>query len=328
MLTKKFPYKEDYFQVFYHMDCLEHQAFVDHPERPQRLAYVLKACEEINQSCSVSFQQAPAAKLRDLSLVHSKDYLRSFESCVLSGKSQFMSVDNYICDATIEAILAAVGQSFALAESLCAGRSGFALIRPPGHHAGKAKAEGFCFANNVALAAEKIREEVSGAKILIVDFDVHHGNGTDALYHEDPNTFYFSLHGNPEHIYPHSGYEDERGQGEGLGSVSNKPLPNGCSGTEWFACLQRNLSEICENFAFDYLLVSAGYDAHKDDPFSIMKVEDADYLRATEYLYKLAEQHCDGKIGFFLEGGYSLEVLSRLIPGSIELLADLTSQQA
>ena len=328
MLSKKFPFKENQFQVFYHIDCLDHEAYQDHPERPQRLQAILDACEGIDPECAVSFQQENPAKLRELRSVHSVDYLRSFESCVFSGKSTFMSADNYICDGSVDAVLAASGQSLALANVLQEGGSGFALIRPPGHHASHAKAEGFCFVNNVALAIERIREQESEVKFLVVDFDVHHGNGTHALYREDPNVFYFSLHGSPDHIYPHSGYEDEVGRGEGHGSMANKPLASGISGEDWLRCLQTSLDEICEDFDFDYLLVSAGYDAHKDDPFSIMKVEDSDYLKATEYLYKLAEKKCQSKVGFFLEGGYSLEVLSRVIPASIALLADLHSREA
>ncbi|WDE99292.1 histone deacetylase [Lentisphaera profundi] len=326
MLSNLFPVKDKNFKVFYHSDCLEHEAFHEHPERPQRLAVILKACEDIDQQCPVSFEQAEPAKLKELGLVHSEDYLRSFESCVFSGKSYFMSADNYICDTSVDAVLAAAGQSIALAKKLMLGESGFALIRPPGHHASKEKAEGFCFVNNVALAVEQIRASQAEAKFLIVDFDVHHGNGTHALYREDPNVFYFSLHGNPDHIYPHSGYEEEQGRGDGTGYISNKPLAAGCSGEEWVRCLKDSLDEISQSFDFDYLLVSAGYDAHREDPYSIMKVDDQSYLEVTSYLHELAKTNCNSKLGFFLEGGYSLEVLARLIPASIELLAHLNQE--
>ena len=218
-------------------------------------------------------------------------------------------------------MLAAGGCALALAATLLDKGSGFALIRPPGHHASRKSAEGFCFINHVALAIETIRQKEPEATFLVVDFDVHHGNGIDFLYYADPRVFYYSLHGPPDHIFPNTGYVHETGRGAGKGYTRNISLPLGSSGEEWLRHFTVNLREFEGKTKPDYLLVSAGFDAHKDDPYGFMNVEDRHFLEAVGRLNAIAVEHCGGKIGFFLEGGYSATVLERLVPEVITLLA-------
>ena len=321
-LEQIFPFEEGKFQVYFNSDCLYHETYEDHPESPQRLRNILKGCEQsLNHDLPLSFSCPEPMKLSDMTEVHDEGYLLALESCIHSGKSSFMSADNYICRDSLDAIRATAGMSRELASSLSMGGAGFALTRPPGHHAGKAKAEGFCFVNNVAIAVNEIRRRDEIAKVLIVDFDVHHGNGIYSIFREDSGVYYYSVHGAPEHIYPYTGYQTEVGHGEGHGFTKNITLPEGTSGDEWLKVFRAGLTEISRTFKADYILVSAGFDAHEQDPFSFMQVKDEHYLKACLELQDLAKQQCAGKIGFFLEGGYSLEVMERLVPRCIEALS-------
>ncbi len=320
-LEKKFPFKKEHFQVFCHPDCLLHLVGEDHPETPERLRSILRGCAGLPADLPVSFQVPQPARISQLELVHEKDYLLRFEACCLRLNPFFMSHDNHISLNTFRAVLAAGGCAVALAETLLEKGSGFALLRPPGHHASRKSAEGFCFVNHVALAIETIRQKEPEAAFLVVDFDVHHGNGIDFLYYDDPKVFYYSLHGAPDHIYPNTGYDHETGRGPGKGFTRNITLSLESSGDDWLRHFEVNLRDFEQKTRPDYLLVSAGFDAHKEDPFGVMNVDDHHFLEAVRQLKKIAADHCAGKVGFFLEGGYSTTVLERLVPAVIAVLA-------
>jgi acetoin utilization deacetylase AcuC-like enzyme len=321
-LEKRFPSRKEYFQVLYHPDCLLHEVGEWHPETPARLTSILLGCAGLPAHLPVSFQVPQPASMAQLELVHEREYLLSLEAgCLQSSPSSFMTPDNHISRNTFRAVLAAGGCALALGETLLAKGAGFALIRPPGHHAGRRSAEGFCFINHIALAIEAIRQKEPEAVFLVVDFDVHHGNGIDYIYYEDPKVFYYSLHGAPDHIYPHSGYLQETGKGAGLGFTRNITLSLECSGDDWLHHFEGNLRDIEQKIRPDYLLVGAGFDAHREDPFGVMNVEDRHFLAAVRQLKKVADDRCGGKVGFFLEGGYSTTVLERLVPQIIAALS-------
>ena len=320
-LQRKFPCREDYFQLFSHPYCLLHEVGPGHPETPARLARLLRGCAALPPELPLSFQVPPAAQPQQLQRVHAADYLAELEDYCRSGHPFFMSYDNHICGQTFTAVLGAGGCALALAETLLAGGAGFALVRPPGHHAGARRAEGFCFINHTALVIETIRLLQPLARFLAVDFDVHHGNGLDRLYYNDPQIFYYSLHGEPPHIFPNTGYAHEVGDGAARGCSCNVTLPLDCSGESWLQQFASHLGQVEKRFRADYLLVNAGFDAHRDDPLGPMAVEDRHYLAAIQQLQDLARRQCAGRIGLFLEGGYSLDVLQRLVPKAIEQLA-------
>jgi acetoin utilization deacetylase AcuC-like enzyme len=321
-LDTKFPYRKDFLQVYYHPDCRLHEVGEGHPETTARLDAILKGCSRLPTHLPVSFRISPPARLDQLELVHDRGYLLLLESCCRRGRPYFMSPDNHIGPNTFRAALAAGGCALALAETLLDHGAGFALTRPPGHHAGKKAAEGFCFINHIALAIETIRKKEPTATFLVVDFDVHHGNGIDSLYDDDPKVFYYSLHGEPEHIYPNTGYKHDTGRGAGKGYTRNITLSLDSSGDDWLHQFKVNLFDFEEKIRPDYLLVGAGFDAHRDDPFGVMAVEDEHFLEAVRCLEKVATDHCSGRFGLFLEGGYSSEVLQRLVPKIIALLAE------
>lgn len=320
-LEKRFPFRKGNFQVFSHPDCLLHEVGEGHPETPARLTSILRGCASLPAHLPVSFQVPPPASISQLELVHEKDYLLRLEASCLQMSPIFMTPDNHISRNTFRAVLAAGGCALALGETLLNKGAGFALIRPPGHHAGRNSAEGFCFINHVALAIETIRRKEPEATFLVADFDVHHGNGVDYIFYDDPKVFYYSLHGTPDHIYPHTGYVHETGRGAGKGSTLNITLSLESSGDDWLRHFEVNLHEVEQKIKPDYLLVGAGFDAHREDPFGVMNVEDRHFLKAVQQLKKFAAGHCDGKVGFFLEGGYSTAVLERLTPEIITVLA-------
>jgi acetoin utilization deacetylase AcuC-like enzyme len=324
-LVAKFPFRQEYFQLFSHPDCLLHQVGDDHPETTDRLQRVLQGCSDLAAGLPLSFQIPPPARVCQLEQVHEKDYLMRLKIACLRSQPYFMSPDNRISPQTFKAVLAAGGCALALAATLQEQGAGFALVRPPGHHAGRSRAEGFCFINHAALVIETIRRRQPEASFLVVDFDVHHGNGLNFLYYDDPGIFYYSLHGAPEHIFPNTGHRHETGQGAGNGCTCNISLPLACSGDYWLQQFSENLGNFEQKFSPDYLLVNAGFDAHREDPFGLMQVEDRHFLEAVRQLHRLARERCGGRIGLFLEGGYALPVLERLLP---QIIRELTLAQA
>jgi acetoin utilization deacetylase AcuC-like enzyme len=320
-VTQRFPSAEHVFRVFAHEDCLLHQVPDVHPEKVERLLAILSGCLALPDSVPLSMHIASVASISDLEAVHSRSYLLSLEEACLRGANHFMGHDNPVVSDTFRAVLAAAGTAIALGRHVRDGGSGFALVRPPGHHAGARLAEGFCYANNVALAVETIRAKDEKARTLIVDFDVHHGNGIHDIFAEDDCVFYFSLHGSPAHIYPGTGHAWEKGTGKGLGLTRNVTLSIGCEGQQWLESLCQNLKECVSEWRPDFMLVSAGFDAHWEDPFGLMHVEDKHYRHAVTALCDVARESCSDRIGFFLEGGYSLAVLERLVPTIFQDLA-------
>lgn len=320
-LSGKFPFHKEFFQLYSHPDCLLHEVGEDHPETPARLERVLHGCAGLPARLPLSFQAPTPARVSQLESVHEKDYLMRLKIACLRSSPFFMSPDNHISPYTFRAVLAAGGCSLALAETLLEQGAGFALVRPPGHHAGRKSAEGFCFINHAALVIETIRKKEPTAGFLVVDFDVHHGNGINFLYYDDPRIFYYSLHGTPDHIFPNTGHAHETGQGQGSGCTCNITLPLESSGDQWLEQFEANLRSFEQKIRPDYLLVNAGFDAHEDDPFGFMNVEDHHFLQAVRHLHAIAREQCGGRIGLFLEGGYSMTVLERLVPAIIADLA-------
>lgn len=321
-LEQRFPFRKGYFRLFSHPDCLLHHVGEWHPETPERLSSILKGCARLPAHLPVSFLVPPPATISQLELVHEKEYLLRLEASCQQSDTPFMSPDNHISSETFRAVLAAGGCALALAGTMLQNGAGFALIRPPGHHAGRKHAEGFCFINHIALAVETIRQQEPEATFLVVDFDVHHGNGIDYIYYDDPKVLYYSLHGTPDHIYPYSGYGHETGRGAGAGYTCNTTLSLASSGDDWLRHFEASLLDCSRKIRPDYLLVGAGFDAHREDPFGVMKVEDHHFLKAARLIKEISVERCAGKVGFFLEGGYSTAVLERLIPEVITVLAE------
>ena len=309
------PKNKGKFSVIYNTDVMLHQPQLeDHPETHLRAQVILLRIAERGKSEPWILVKAPSISWLALREVHDSDYLLALESAGHAGKPFFQSEDCSLGYDSLDGILAAAGCAVELAQRMSNGQSGFALTRPPGHHAGIRQAEGFCYLNHTALAVHEIRKKDPDSRILIVDIDVHHGNGIEEFFLDDPTTYYLSIHGSPEHLYPWTGQERVRGKGRGEGFTKNLTLPLGTAGETWVEAFLRGLAEVKSTFSPDYILVNAGFDAHEEDPYALMMVKDEHYYQVIDALVELAEKSAKSRIGLMLEGGYSLEVLGRLVP--------------
>jgi acetoin utilization deacetylase AcuC-like enzyme len=231
-------------------------------------------------------------------------------------------MDTAICPASFEAALYAAGAGAALSSAVLEGkaRNGLALVRPPGHHAERSVAMGFCLFNNVAITAKHLLARPDIERVLIVDWDVHHGNGTQNSFERDPSVFYFSIHQWPH--YPGTGAAAERGRGPGEGTTLNVPAPAGWGDDEYLRAFREVLAPAALDFDPQFVLVSAGFDAHRADPLAEMRVTEEGYRGMTRLVMEIADECCDGRVVSLLEGGYDPQALPRSVAAHLETLMD------
>ncbi|MBW2382110.1 MAG: histone deacetylase [Deltaproteobacteria bacterium] len=292
----------------------DHRSPAGHPERPERLRAVSRAiARDEGRIARIAPRMAdPVEILR----VHDRDHLAHVERAAARAPIH-LDPDTYLSEASFAVASLAAGSTVEAARRVARGeaRSALAAVRPPGHHAEADRAMGFCIFNNVAIAARALQQDEGLAKILILDWDVHHGNGTQHSFAADPSILYVSTHQFPH--YPGTGNFAEVGTGKGEGATVNIPMPAGCGDSEYLGALQRILAPIACRFAPELILVSCGFDAHRDDPLASMEIGRNGYLAMTRLLRELAEELCGGRIVFVLEGGYAE---SGLIDGTTALL--------
>jgi len=284
----------------------EHRGPEGHPERPGRLVAVEEAIA--SRADSLAKLAPRSAGDEEILRVHERAHLESIQAAVKRAPAQ-LDPDTFVSPRSLEIALLAAGGSIDLARAVARGelRSGLAAVRPPGHHAEGHRAMGFCLFNNVAIAAAALRAEEGVERILILDWDVHHGNGTQRSFEGDPNLLYFSTHQYP--FYPGTGAFDEAGSGRGEGATVNVPLPAGCNDEQFAGVFQRILVPIALAFRPEVLLVSAGFDAHLDDPLAAMRVTEEGFAAMAAIVRSLAEDVCGGRLACFLEGGYAISGL-------------------
>jgi acetoin utilization deacetylase AcuC-like enzyme len=287
----------------------EHRSRGPHPERPERLPAVRRGVERALSETSRITVPTREATGEEIVRVHTPAYLRGLEAALGRGWGQ-LDADTYFSPGSREAAWLAAGGTVDMARALLDGtcRRGFALVRPPGHHAEPGSAMGFCLLNNVALGAAAALAE-GARRVAIVDFDVHHGNGTQAAFEADPRVLFVSLHQQP--LYPGTGSLQERGRGEGSGTVINVPLPGGSGPAAYGEAFRRIVEPALERFGADLLLVSAGFDGHEADPLAGMALDAASYGAMTSSLVRQAEAAGHGRVGVVLEGGYDLSALEQ-----------------
>ena len=303
--------------LVYHPDYLKHAVPAWHPEQPQRLAAIVEHLKEVGLWDKAAHIQPVLADVESVAEVHSTRYIADVEDFCERGGGLLDWGDTPVCPASYEVALLAAGGAIAACDAVMAGqvRNAFCLVRPPGHHARPRGGMGFCVFNNVAIAARYLQRKHGLARILIADWDVHHGNGTQEAFYSDPTVLYVSVHRYP--FYPGTGTADETGTGEGQGANVNVPLHGGTAGDEFIGALRRELAPAAEKFRPDFVLVSAGFDAHRDDPLGGMLLDDGDYATLARLVRGIAEKHCDGRLVVVLEGGYDLGALGR---GAAEVL--------
>lgn len=293
--------------------CFRDHATGRHPERPERLDSIDSAFKEhkILESCHcLSFEPAEEEFLEK---VHRKEMIeRAFATSAKGGG--FLDPDTILSGYSARVATQAAGASIALARAAVQGefRRGFAVVRPPGHHATHQRSMGFCIFNNIALAAEAMLELDSIRKVAIVDFDVHHGNGTQDIFYERGDVFFLSLHEYPH--YPGTGQTEETGAGEGQGTTLNVPLPPGIDQETWFEAFHKGLEAISQ-YNPDAILVSAGFDSHRRDPLGDFPLDEKAYARIGGLLADLAGEH---PLISILEGGYNVDVLGSSVVAYID----------
>jgi len=282
---------------------LDHSGPSGHPERPERLIAVRDALAPRRDRFE-SLAPRPATP-DEIRRIHGPEHLERLARACARAPAQ-LDADTYVCSQSLDIALLAAGSSIDLVRSIAAGsaRAGLAAIRPPGHHAESDRAMGFCLINNVAVAARALQAEDGVERVLILDWDVHHGNGTQHSFEDDPSVLYVSTHQFP--YYPGTGAASETGHGRGAGYTINVPMPAGCGDAEYVGVCQRILVPAARRFRPDFMLVSCGFDAHADDPLADMQLSGDGFAAMAAIVRQLAEELCGGRVAFLLEGGYAL----------------------
>ncbi|MFA9515884.1 histone deacetylase family protein [Halopenitus sp. H-Gu1] len=287
--------------------CLEHDTGDRHPESPDRLRAIR---EGLKREHEVIYQEAPPADRSAIEAVHDEDYVDEIEAFCAEGGGNW-DPDTVATEGTFDAALMSAGLARWAAIEALSGSNGrrtpFAIGRPPGHHAVEDDAMGFCFFNNAAVAAQAVIDEGRADRVLIFDWDVHHGNGTQDIFYDREDVFYASIH--EQGLYPGTGEIEETGTGNGDGTTLNVPLSAGAGDEEYRHAIDETLAPLCERFDPDLLFVSAGFDAHRHDPISRMRVSTEGYGMLTDRVRSIANR-VGADLGFVLEGGYGLDTLS------------------
>jgi len=295
--------------VFTHSDCLLKNNGPNHPERKERLETILKSIKKMNIN-DIDIKEAPIAHIDDICLVHPKKYISNILSLIpnfgLKGIEKEPYADTLLCPNSKNAILRSCGAGIAAANLIIKNNKKriFCAVRPPGHHAETSRAKGFCFINNIAVTARFLQNKYKINKIAIIDFDVHHGNGTQEIFFNDKNIAYGSIHEFP--LFPGTGSEQEIGKG----NIFNAPILAGTVGKDFIEILESKILEKIDKFKPEIILISAGFDAHKRDPLAHINLESEDYYYLTKKIIEIANIHCEGRVISFLEGGYDLIALS------------------
>ena len=283
---------------------LKHLPGESHPERPERIQALLNLAGALDKQM-FELASPRAATRADVEYTHGADHVRLVESTSKHNRYA-LDGDTITCRDSFGVALLAVGGFLTLLDAIASKQSsnGFALVRPPGHHALRDHAMGFCLFNTMAIGAEYLKRVYGAKKILIMDWDVHHGNGTQAAFYDDPTVLFISTHQFP--FYPGSGAVNETGVGAGEGLTLNVPLPAGCTDVEYLQVFQDIVVPAAEKFQPDWILVSAGFDPHRRDPLGGMNVTEEGFGAMARLLLVLANRFADGRIAFLLEGGYDL----------------------
>ncbi len=296
--------------IYTHSDCTLKFNGRAHPERKERLDIIISSIKSSN--LNADFKEAPLADLEIISMVHPKEHINKIFSNIpkigIVGVEKEPYADTILCPNSKNAILRSCGSGIAACDNLMNNNERvFCAIRPPGHHAETVRANGFCFINNVAVAARYLQNNYKVNKVAIIDFDVHHGNGTQEIFYKDASVFYGSSHEFP--LFPGTGSEEETG----LGNIFNATLKAGTESKEFLKIFENKVLKPLDKFKPEVILISAGFDAHYRDPLANINLQSKDFFEITKLIIEIANIHSSGRVISFLEGGYDLIALSESI---------------
>jgi acetoin utilization deacetylase AcuC-like enzyme len=298
---------------------LEHIPSPTHPERPERLRAVLRHLERTGIAGRCSNMPVRPATDEELLRVHSAGHIATVDAFAARGGGQ-IEVDTWVSPGSALAARLAAGAVVDAVSAVVEGpeRRAFCAVRPPGHHARPDEPMGFCLFGSVAVAARDAVERLGMARVLIVDWDVHHGNGTQEMFYDDPRVAFLSIHRYP--FYPGSGAKDETGTGPGLGMTRNVPLPFGISRNEYRAAFRTNLEAMADQVRPELIILSAGFDAHAEDPVGSLGLEVEDFELMTRDVLEVAEVHAEGRLVSVLEGGYNVSILAGCVAAHLQAM--------
>ncbi len=307
--------------IFYDDVYLKHDTGMGHPENATRLINTVKHLETTGIWQKLDIRKPGAATKEEISMVHSIDHIERIAEIAKAGGG-YIDPDTFVSSNSYDAAIHAVGALLASIDLVMNKESdnAFCLVRPPGHHATPTRAMGFCLFNNVAIAAKYIQTKYNLDRVVIIDWDVHHGNGTQDTFYEDSSVLYFSMHRHP--FYPGTGNKEETGKGEGSGFTINVPLSYDTQSKEYLEIFDEIMEKRIKKFNPQFMLISAGFDAYHLDPIGSFSLGAVEYKTLTEQTKKIAQECCEGRIVSCLEGGYHLSDLPKCIEEHLKGLSD------
>ena len=298
----------------------EHDTGPGHPERPERYAAVMEALEAAGLADSLERIPIRAATEDELALVHTRPYIQLASREIRAGARELSTGDTTVGPRSLDVALNATGGVLNAVDRVITGqsRNAFCAVRPPGHHARPAQGMGFCIFNSIAVAARYAQQKHGIGKVMIVDWDVHHGNGTQDTFYEDGSVFFFSTHQSP--WYPGTGPASETGDGAGKGTTMNRPFPAGAGRAQIVEAFRQDLRHAADNFKPDFVLISAGFDSRLGDPLGGFRLSDQDFTDLTATMIEVARTHAGGRLVSVLEGGYALDGLAAATAAHVRAL--------
>lgn len=292
-------------------EYLEHETYGGHPESARRAEVVMKGLEDEGLAASMERIQPRAATHDEVTRCHTPGYFEIARSDVEKGESTLSTGDTNVSRRSFDVALLAAGGVIKAVDAVMEGRvkNAFCVVRPPGHHATPVKGMGFCLFNNIAIGARHAQARHKIGKVLIADWDVHHGNGTQDVFYEDGSVLFFDTHQSP--WYPGTGEKSENGRGRGHNCIMNFPFPAGSGRAEILTAFQNNLVDAAQKFKPDLVLLSAGFDSRIGDPLGSFRLTDEDFIDLTKVVLHIAREHAEGRLVSVLEGGYNLRGLMK-----------------